>query len=121
MKTPAGKECKYFFGDYHRGRNIEECRLIGKNKDSAPWSPNLCQTCPVPDMLRQNACSNLVLDGAAKKGFLGFGGGVKVEGWCSKHFLDVDDPAVGCGHCNEAQGPSIFDLLNEEDSDEDGD
>jgi hypothetical protein len=116
MKTPAGKECSYFFGDYHRGRNIEECRLLLKNPDSPPWKPSLCQTCPVPDIERQNACPNLVLDGENKKGFLGFGGGVKVGGWCSKYFLDVDDPTVGCGHCHEFRGPSIFDLL-EEDSD----
>ncbi|MEM7031558.1 MAG: hypothetical protein AAF629_18500, partial [Chloroflexota bacterium] len=72
MKTPAGKECKYFFGDYHRGRNIEECRLLEKNRDSEPWKPSLCQTCPVPDILRQNASPNLILDGSVKKGFLGF-------------------------------------------------
>lgn len=117
MKTPAGKECSYFFGDYHRGRNIEECRLLEKSKDSDPWQPSHCQTCPVPEIERQNACKNLVLDGSAKKGFLGFGGGVKVEGWCSKHFLDVKDPAVGCGHCHEENSPSIFDLF-EEDSDD---
>ena len=29
MKTPAGTECKYFYGDYYRGRNHEECRLLG--------------------------------------------------------------------------------------------
>ena len=117
MKTPAGKECKFFFGDYHRGRNIEACRLIEKNQDSEPWKPTYCHSCPVPDILRQNDCDHLVLDGSIKKGFLGFGGGVKVEGWCSKHFTQVDKPEVGCGHCHEEQGPSIFDLL-EEDSDD---
>ena len=39
---------------------------------------------------------------------------VEVEGWCSEYFLDVEHPAVGCGHCHEHRGgPSIFDLLNE--------
>ena len=28
MRTPAGKECQYFYGDYYRGRNQEECRLL---------------------------------------------------------------------------------------------
>jgi len=110
MKTPAGKECKYFFGDYHRGRNHEECRLLQANLESPPWKPVHCQTCPVPDILRQNACPNLTLHGTVSKGFLGFGGGVKVEGWCSEYFLEVPNPAVGCGHCHEFRGPSILDL-----------
>ena len=110
MKTPAGKECKYFFGDYHRGRNIEECRLIQKNPDSPRWQPKDCHSCPVPDILRNNNCPHLTLDGIIKKGFLGFGGGVKVEGWCGEYFLEVKTPAVGCGHCHEFRGPSILDL-----------
>lgn len=110
MKTPAGKECKYFFGDYHRGKNTEECRLINVNGDSPPWEPAFCHVCPVPDILRQNACPNLVLDAMAKSGFLGFGRKVEANGWCSEYFLDVDNPAIGCGHCHEFRGPSILDL-----------
>jgi len=60
--------------------------------------------------LRQNACPNLVLDAVVKKGFLGFGHKVQVNGWCSEYFLDVANPAVGCGHCHEFRGPSILDL-----------
>lgn len=110
MKNPAGKECKYFFGDYHRGKDIEACRLLEANIDSPRWEPSLCHVCPVPDILRQNACPNLVLDAIAKKGFLGFGRKVDVHGWCSEYFLDVDEPAIGCGHCHEFGGPSILDL-----------
>jgi len=75
----------------------------------------LCQVCPVPDIQRQNACPHLVLDGLAKNGFLGFGKGVNVEGWCSEYFLEVEHPAVGCGHCHEFKGPSILDLDEAED------
>lgn len=110
MRTPAGKECKHFFGDYHRGRNQEECRLIQNNPDSQPWQPKYCQICPVPDVLRNNGCPHLKLSGEAKKGFLGFGSGMQIEGWCSEYFLDVKDPNVGCGHCHEFRGPSILDL-----------
>lgn len=110
MKTPAGKECRYFFGDYHRGRNVEECRLIKVNRESPPWKPAFCQTCPVPDMLRHNACPNLTLDATISKGFLGFGAKVVVEGWCSEYFLEVPNPSMGCGHCHEFKGPSILDL-----------
>ncbi len=118
MKTPAGRECKYFFGDYHRGRNLEECRLLQTNRESEPWKPSLCATCPVPDILIQNACPHLKLDGEARKGFLGFGGGVQVSGWCQEYFLDVKNPTLGCGHCHEFRGPSILDLDLGEDEEE---
>ena len=37
MKTPAGKECKYFYGNYYRGAHQEECRLIGaRSMDARP-------------------------------------------------------------------------------------
>ena len=110
MKTPAGKECQYFFGDYHRGKDIEECRLIQSNPESLAWQPNDCQSCPVPDILQQNACPNMVLDAVITKGFLGFNRKVQVKGWCSEYFLDVNEPAIGCGHCHEFRGPSILDL-----------
>ena len=37
MKTPAGKECKFFYGDYYRGRQHEECRLLKDHGLS--WTP----------------------------------------------------------------------------------
>jgi hypothetical protein len=54
MKTPAGKECKFFFGDYYRGRNREECRLLQAAGER--WTRDLCRTCPVPGVLQANAC-----------------------------------------------------------------
>jgi hypothetical protein len=119
MRTPAGKECRYYYEDFNRGRNTQTCRLIERNRESPPWKPGLCQTCPVPEMLRANACPNLVLDAHVSKRLLGLVQRVEVSGWCSKHFLEVDDPAVGCGHCHEEQDrPSIFDLLNQDTSGE---
>jgi hypothetical protein len=114
MQTPAGKECSYYYEDFNRGRNIQECRLIARNRESPPWSPGLCQTCPVPDILQANACPHLVLDAQVVKRFLGFSQNVEVSGWCSEYFVDVEHPAVGCGHCHEHGGrPSIFDLIDE--------
>jgi hypothetical protein len=116
MRTPAGKECSFYYEDFNRGRDIQECRLIERNRESPPWSPRLCQNCPVPDVLLANACPNLVLDGEVVKRFFGLSQQVKVSGWCSEYFLDVEKPAIGCGHCHEhVGGSSIFDLLNEPD------
>ena len=110
MRTPAGKECRFYYADYYRGRDVQECRLIARNRESPPWKPGLCQTCPVPDILRANACPNLVLDARVSKRLLGIVQQVEVTGWCSEYFLDVDRPAIGCGHCHEHGGAgSILD------------
>jgi len=44
MKTPAGKECPHFYGDYYRGRNTEECRLLKAQGEH--WTRDLCTACP---------------------------------------------------------------------------
>jgi hypothetical protein len=101
MRTPAGKECKYYYEDYFRGRSVQTCRLIENNPDSPPWKPGLCQNCPVPQILLSNACPNMKLQGRVEKRFLGFVEGVHVEGWCSATFKEVTQFEVGCGHCME--------------------
>jgi hypothetical protein len=109
MKTPAGKECKYYYGDFHRGRDVQRCRLIERNPESLPWKPQLCESCPVPDILRANQADSLKLDGKVVKKFFGFKQEVEVEGWCSECFNPVPNPALGCQIC-AANKPSIFDL-----------
>ena len=59
MRTPAGTECPYFYGDYFRGRNVEECRLL--KAAGQRWTRDLCKTCPVPGIARANACEFLKL------------------------------------------------------------
>ena len=54
MKTPAGHECPYFYSDYHRGRNTEECRVLKVARQK--WTADLCKTCAVPAITRANAC-----------------------------------------------------------------
>lgn len=110
MKTPAGKECKFYYGDFHRGRNVQSCRLIERNPDSPPWKPSLCQTCPVPDILRANGASNLKLDGKVVNKFFGLKQQVEVEGWCSECFREIPDLKQGCPVCNRPYRPSVFDL-----------
>jgi hypothetical protein len=111
MKTPAGKECKFYYGDFFRGRNVESCRLIERNPDSLPWKPSLCFTCPVPEILRANQSKTLKLDGKVVNRFLGLKQQVVVTGWCSECFREVPDPRVGCPDCSpQSNQPSIFDL-----------
>ena len=110
MITPAGVECRYYYADYYRGRERQECRLIAQNRQSEPWEPKLCRHCPVPGILRANACPNLVLEGHVKKGFLGLSRQVAVGAVCAEHLVEVNEPHIGCGHCHEQRpGADLFD------------
>ncbi len=99
MRTPAGKECKYFYGDYFRGRNTEECRLL--NAAHQRWTRDLCKTCPVPSILQANACEFLQLHGAVTRpaGAL-FQRRVQITAYCEKVHRAVGEPHIGCGECH---------------------
>jgi hypothetical protein len=99
MKTPHGKECKYYYADYHRGRNTQECRLLQPNPASAQWKPALCQTCPVPGILIANACPNFALRARVGKSFFGLLQKIEIEAACREYRVEVKKPHVGCGKC----------------------
>jgi hypothetical protein len=101
MQTPAGKECRFYYSDYFRGRETQECRLIERNPQGGQWHAKLCGNCPVPDILRQNACPSLALEGRVEKTLLGLRERVRVYAVCSQHRVEVDKPAIGCGRCHE--------------------
>ena len=66
MKTTYGKECRFFYGDYYRGRNFEECRLL-TDSDKHQWELIFCKNCPVPGILINNGCQYMVLSGKMKR------------------------------------------------------
>ncbi len=105
MKTPAGFECQYFYGDYYRGRNLEECRLIGDAPPPGNWTPDLCKTCPVPSIQRANSCPNMVLKAAVKRVFL-IKRKVSITAFCTKSQKPVSEPEIGCGQCHPL--PPVF-------------
>ena len=99
MRTPAGKECKYFYGNYFRGRSTEECRLLQTANER--WSRDLCSTCPVPDLLRANACEFLQLRGAVTRPVAAaFQRRVQISAYCEKVKRRVPEPQIGCGECH---------------------
>jgi hypothetical protein len=107
MRVPTtGKDCPYFYGDYHRGRHHEECRLIGDSKPA--WEIKYCKTCPVPDIVQANACSHMILSGEIRSGFFGLKRNVKINAYCTKTHQVVKNPYVGCGECHP-----IIDLFKE--------
>jgi hypothetical protein len=105
MRTPAGFDCKYFYGDYYRGRSVEECRLLLSSGQK--WSADLCKTCPVPGITRANACEFLQLRGKIIRPLsAGFMRRVEVLASCEKSNKNVNEPQIGCGECHPI--PSIF-------------
>ncbi len=100
MRTPFGQECKYYYADFYRGRNLQACRLAEANPESDAWNPDVCHSCPVPGILRANACEHLVLSGRVVKGLLGFGRKMVIEASCTKTKRAVPEPHIGCGECH---------------------
>lgn len=99
MKTPAGKECIHFYGDYYRGRNTEECRLLKVNGQQ--WTRDLCFTCPVPEILRANSCEHMKLKAVVARPLTAiFQRRVQVSAFCEKVGREVAEPQVGCGECH---------------------
>jgi hypothetical protein len=117
MQTPAGKECRHFYQDYNRGRDIQECRLIKANPDSLPWRQHDCVRCPVPDILNANASPDLQLKATVTSRLMGLGRRMEVEATCIRHEIPIEDPYVGCPRCNaERPGLDIFrQALNSDD------
>ena len=100
MRTPAGKECTYFYGDYYRGRNLEECRLL--QASGKRWTPDLCKTCPVPGIQLANACEFLRLRGNVTRPLsAAFQRRAQVSAFCEKTERHVGEPHVGCGECHK--------------------
>ncbi len=100
MQTPAGAECPHYYEDFYRGRSTQECRLIARNPRSERWTPNLCARCPVPGILRANACPNMVLEARVARRWFGLVRRVEVYAVCTEYQVEVENPYVGCGHCH---------------------
>jgi hypothetical protein len=114
MRTPAGSECSYYYEDFHRGRNTQECR-IPKAPKSAAWRPEYCAKCPVPRILLANASATMELTLNIKQTFLGFGRKMEVMAHCLRHDIPIADPYVGCEQCNkERPGLDLFKSALEE-------
>ncbi len=109
MRTPAGQECRFYYEDFHRGRAVQECRLVQGSPGSLPWRPNYCALCPVPEILNANASPDLNLTLTIKPRLLGLGRRLEVTASCLKHYIPIDDPHIGCPRCNaERPGLDIF-------------
>ncbi len=121
MRNPAGVECRYYYQDFHRGREIRECRNVAENEQSQPWRSEDCARCPVPAILRANADEALELRVTIEKPWWGFGRRLTVSACCQKHQQRITDPYVGCAECRaERPGLELFrSALGDEGGDDD--
>jgi hypothetical protein len=94
--------CRYFYGDYYRGKNREECRLLDANPNNQrPWHRALCNRCPVPEILIASNSRSLGLEAEVKRRFLR--DQVEVTfAICTKHMIELEDPRR-CPRCAEEQ------------------
>ena len=110
MKTPYGKQCRFYYENFHRGHDDQECRLIRANSNSPRWETKDCQNCPVPDILLANSNPDMVLEAEIKKGFMRMGRKVEVKAFCTRHLCDIPQPITGCPQC-AAERPSLEELF----------
>jgi len=103
MKTPDGRDCKFFYGDYYRGRNFEECRALVNPEDKKNWTSAFCNACPVPSILLNNGCPTMALTTYIAKSL--FGKKIKVKAYCSRSHSEVPNPNIGCGMCHQSTEP----------------
>jgi len=106
MRTPAGTECRYFYGDYFRGRKHEECRLLSQASPPLAWKAAFCATCQVPGILRANACNDLHLTPRLRRTLPFLKQQVEVDAYCERTQRSGFDPHIGCGECHPF--PSVF-------------
>ena len=110
MRTPAGKECRYFYGDYYRGRSHEECRLLESATPPLIWNRDLCKTCLVPDIQLANACPFMVLEPRLERSLPFLKQRVMIGVTCTKSNRSGFDPHIGCGLCHPLPPEFMKDL-----------
>lgn len=100
MNKPVN--CRYFYGDYFRGKEKEECRLLAASPNNQrAWKRSHCNNCPVPALLVASNSRTLVLEAAITRKFLR----EQVEvtfAVCSKHMVELENPAY-CPQCATEQ------------------
>lgn len=100
MSTKPRPNCRFYYEDYFRGRETLECRLP-QSRDSLRWARKICDSCPVPDILRETDCLHLALEGTIRKRFP-LGERMEVFAVCTKHMVQLPD-GRHCAQCAAEQ------------------
>jgi hypothetical protein len=97
MRTPAGRDCSYYYEDFNRGAEISRCR-VRRASGSPRWQPRQCRNCPVPGIEAANGSPLLDLTLTVRPRVLGLRERFEVEAWCTEHG-PIEDPYIGCAEC----------------------
>lgn len=108
MPDKPRPNCRFYYEDYFRGREVMECRLP-KSQQSMPWKRSICDSCPTPAILRETNCPHLALEGTIRKKFP-FGERMEVFAICTKHMLQLKD-GRHCPQCATEQADLVDDAL----------
>jgi len=66
-----------------------------------PWTPDLCASCPVPEISLANACTYMQLNPTVGRSLSSaFMKRVQLKAYCDKSKKSVKEPHVGCGECH---------------------
>ena len=106
MSSKPRPNCRFYYEDYFRGQETMECRLP-KSRDSQRWHRKICDSCPVPDVLREANCPHLALEGTIKKRFP-FGERMELFAICTKHMVQLDEGRY-CSQCAAEQEDLLSD------------
>lgn len=74
-----------------------ECRLLKRSGHGHEWHLKLCQSCPVPAILKETSCDNLALEADVTRKF-GLFPRVEVFAVCASSLNELDDPRR-CPYC----------------------
>ena len=92
--------CHFYYEDSHRRSPKKECRLIERNHASAPWDDRLCRSCPVPEILEQNPCTQLALEAEVRSRF-GLFRRVAVLAVCTAKLQEIGDAKICRRRCEK--------------------
>lgn len=83
--------CRFFHYDAFRGREVMLCRLLERSAQMDQWSLKLCESCPVPGLLRESSCDHLLLEAGIGRRFNLFPR-VEVYAVCGEAMETLSDP-----------------------------
>ncbi|MGB0385328.1 MAG: hypothetical protein ACPGWR_10940 [Ardenticatenaceae bacterium] len=103
--------CRFFHYDAFRGREIMRCRFLEQTGEHGTWSVRLCGSCPVPDVLAETTCEEVLLEGHVESSLFGLVSQVEISfAACAVAKRPLSDPK----DCPACAKPAIDVEVNEE-------
>ena len=103
MTSPSpSRRCRFLFQDYHRGNEIQRCRLCRPPGQKESWGADVCRKCPVSKLLQADPCAHLALEGRIERRWMFFRG-MRVYSVCTARLREISQPASCQASCSDYQ------------------